>query len=617
MKLLSLCLASLLIYFLLLPAAAEAAVKPVQLYLNGKQLTADVAPQIVKDSTLVPVRIIAEELGAEVKWDGAKRKVTVVKDKTSIVLTIDQPSAVVNDKEVTIEAPPVIIEDTTMLPVRFVSEQLDVKVTWDDLTRSVFLFGKLPIAASGSAGDVKPAPNGIAPSVTPPAPGTAAPPASGTTTPPAGTTTASTPGTQAPGTTTSPAGAATPPAGTATTAASGTTTSPTGTATSTAGTTTPPAAVSGSTGQPGQAPVSQPTGQTGMPPSQTAQQPGSVQQQPSLPSATAPGQLSPQGNQTGTGTGTSVSASDKPAVPTQGTAIQGGQAKVVSVITGIKVEANQVVVSTTGGEASPNLIHVEDMKQVVIDFPYSELAPSFKLSKTNQGELVFTHPTIQKIQYSLFSTEPSIVRIIIDLPNQVDIRRAVTQTAGKQSFDIKSLKRKVIVDAGHGDKDTGAISITGKYEKQFTLSTALKVFKLLEQDSNIEVIMTRKDDTFLELEERSGLANNEKADLFVSIHGNYVDKASVGGIETFYYKKDSLPFATLLHKKVMPVTGFKDRGVKYGNLHVVRETEMQSALIEVGFLSNKDEEALMYQDEFQNKVAAAIAAAIKETLSQP
>jgi N-acetylmuramoyl-L-alanine amidase len=136
----------------------------------------------------------------------------------------------------------------------------------------------------------------------------------------------------------------------------------------------------------------------------------------------------------------------------------------------------------------------------------------------------------------------------------------------------------------------------------------------LVKEPKIEAIITRKNDTFVELPDRVSIANDAKADLFVSIHGNATAKEEVEGMETYYYSDQSLSFATQMHQKIVKASGFTDRKVKQSDFHVIKNTTMPSLLLELGFLSNKAEENLMFQDVFQSQVAAAIVAGIKQQL---
>ena len=91
----------------------------------------DVAPQIVKDRTMLPIRFIAEALGANVEWNGNESKVTIVKDDIEIIIYIGSNEALVNGKKVKLDSPAFIENDRTYLPLRFVSENIGATVTWD------------------------------------------------------------------------------------------------------------------------------------------------------------------------------------------------------------------------------------------------------------------------------------------------------------------------------------------------------------------------------------------------------------------------------------------------------------------------------------------------------
>jgi N-acetylmuramoyl-L-alanine amidase len=176
---------------------------------------------------------------------------------------------------------------------------------------------------------------------------------------------------------------------------------------------------------------------------------------------------------------------------------------------------------------------------------------------------------------------------------------------------------KVVVDPGHGGEDPGATGASGRVEKDFTLQLSLEVMKLLEQEPNIEVKLTRVDDAFLSSVEyeRAQFANALEADLFVSIHGNTYEDPDVSGTETYYYDEPSLALASALHRHVVAATGFRGRGVRRANYFVLRETTMPAALIEVGYLTNPEEERTMWEESFQHQVAVAVVEGIKEYLA--
>ncbi|WP_208588701.1 N-acetylmuramoyl-L-alanine amidase family protein [Gracilibacillus suaedae] len=175
---------------------------------------------------------------------------------------------------------------------------------------------------------------------------------------------------------------------------------------------------------------------------------------------------------------------------------------------------------------------------------------------------------------------------------------------------------KVVVDPGHGGVDPGAIGASGSYEKDFTLDLSKKLVALLENDPNLEVLMTREGDQFLssEARERPNFANDLDADLFLSIHANTYSDPSVSGTETFYYDQNSKPLADTIHKHLVNATGYNDRGVKQENFFVLKDTNMPAVLLEIGYLTNPQDEQKMMTDVFQQSVAEAITDGINEYL---
>src|SRR5690625_3871077 len=182
---------------------------------------------------------------------------------------------------------------------------------------------------------------------------------------------------------------------------------------------------------------------------------------------------------------------------------------------------------------------------------------------------------------------------------------------------ITSNNKTVVIDAGHGGSDPGA-SGNGLYEKELTLEIAQKVKKLL-QSAGFKVIMTRSNDTYVSLEERSSIVNSSDADIFVSIH---INAGGGTGIETYWYGKHepekSKALATALQEEVIKGTNSVDRGVKgsidgkKGNFHVIRETEVPSALIELGFIDNKNDAEKLKQTSFKEKIVKGIVDGIKK-----
>ncbi len=155
-------------------------------------------------------------------------------------------------------------------------------------------------------------------------------------------------------------------------------------------------------------------------------------------------------------------------------------------------------------------------------------------------------------------------------------------------------------------------------EKDITLEVALLVKDYLEE-CGANVIMTRKDDTFMNKYDRAAFANEKEVDLFLSIHCNYLeDNPEVSGVETYYLENavDGMALATAVHEQVLSVTGADDMYVRTNDFVVIRETNMPAALIEIGYLSNTQDVKRLCGEEYQQKMAYGIAAGIVEYLNQ-
>lgn len=182
--------------------------------------------------------------------------------------------------------------------------------------------------------------------------------------------------------------------------------------------------------------------------------------------------------------------------------------------------------------------------------------------------------------------------------------------------DLSEKVYKVVIDPGHGGKDRGAESVSGRFEKDFTLQMAQKVMQLANQEPQFKVYMTRTEDRFLSSldRERPVFANDLEADVFISIHGNTFTDPDVSGTETYYYNKNSLSLAQIMHRHVVKTTSFKDRGVKKEIFFVLKDTMMPAVLLEIGYLTNPSNELMMFDDDFQDRLAASIVEGIKEYL---
>ncbi|MFC5652086.1 N-acetylmuramoyl-L-alanine amidase [Paenibacillus solisilvae] len=140
----------LALFVSLFPGEVGAAVVP-KLYLNGKQLQTTTEPQIVGQSTLVPIRTVTQGLGFDVEWSSPN--VNISNGTTSMVLTIGSKTAVVNNSKVALGVPAISMKNTTMVPLRFVSENFGLDVFWDVVSKSVYLYQKVEPPSSGDGGN--------------------------------------------------------------------------------------------------------------------------------------------------------------------------------------------------------------------------------------------------------------------------------------------------------------------------------------------------------------------------------------------------------------------------------------------------------------------------------
>ncbi|ALS27829.1 cell wall hydrolase/autolysin [Paenibacillus sp. 32O-W] len=453
----------------------QAAADAPKLYLNGKPLESDVEPAVVNQTTLVPIRVIAEGLGFDVIWQKESKKVIVHNGETRIEFTLDDRTALVNGEAKTLLAPATAIKNRTMIPLRFVGENMGLDVYWDQKTKTVQLFQQ-----------VKPA--------------------------------------------------------------------------------DPP---------------------------------------PAEPPKT-----------------------ETPEIPAKGKLKSIEYNGIGSVILRYEgdVKANK-----------PFVLNAPD--RIVLDLPDTAFASDFlpepPVKGTGGSLTVDGHPTLTKVRYSLYSDKPSTIRVVLDLTaptnytfteGQGELRIDVLDAAGPAPSQPPATeppatdpskppakKYKVVIDAGHGGHDPGAKSVLGYNEKELNLKIALKLYELLKKEPAIEPYLTRKDDTFVALDDRAKFANDLKADIFISIHGNSFTPSATG-TETYYNRSDSKQLAEILHQHVLKATGFKDRGVKTAGYVVIKKTTMPAVLVETGFLSNKDDAAALQKEETQNRIAQELVAGIKKYL---
>ncbi len=265
------------------------------------------------------------------------------------------------------------------------------------------------------------------------------------------------------------------------------------------------------------------------------------------------------------------------------------------------------------------------------------------------------------------------VRVVLDLEKVKDYKVVVLEDPVRIVIDVyglsaqppASLRKRIVLDPGHGGHDSGAIGPNKLCEKDVVLDIALKLKEILSEDPNVEVFMTRDKDVFIPLVERTAIANSKNADLFVSVHANASPRKEARGIETYFlnwsddvesmkvaarenqislkkmremknevdfldaelaslkrdHKRDeSNRLANYIQMAMVGGLGDKyprvvDLRVKWAMFYVLFGARMPSVLAEVSFISNPLEEKLLSRDNYREDIAKSIASGIAKYMS--
>lgn len=207
-------------------------------------------------------------------------------------------------------------------------------------------------------------------------------------------------------------------------------------------------------------------------------------------------------------------------------------------------------------------------------------------------------------------------RLTIDLDQPV--RFSAQGAAGGKALAL-SLSRvdrdRVTVDPGHGGADHGAMGPQGTREKDVTFAIAKRLSRLMEA-GGMSVQMTRLKDVEILLRPRVEMANRNGSDVYISIHANSYGNKAVRGIETYYFADASYPLAKAIQKHLVASLKQPDRGVRKNNFYVVNHSRMPAALVEIGYLTNAEEEKLLRDADYQEKAAQAIYNGVKEWMDK-
>ena len=182
--------------------------------------------------------------------------------------------------------------------------------------------------------------------------------------------------------------------------------------------------------------------------------------------------------------------------------------------------------------------------------------------------------------------------------------------------ELKKSKKKfkVVIDAGHGGHDSGAIH-SGAIEKDISLGISKKLAAILKT-YDVQVLETRKKDEFVSLDDRVEESKKARPDLFLSVHCNALERNSqINGIETYYFSPESYKLAEMIHANLTQKTKAPGRKIQKARFVVIKDTDYPSVLAEVGFLSNPNERNKLKTSSYQDKVAEGLANGILRYLT--
>lgn len=307
---------------------------------------------------------------------------------------------------------------------------------------------------------------------------------------------------------------------------------------------------------------------------------------------------------------------------------------------------NDVISISLNGNVTPKILTLTSPFRLVIDFENTVIT----------GNKYSTETTGNNFTNIRYSNHDDYARIVVDLIDECSYKTEISSNIcniylGNNNEDIiidKELKPDgeeadenkkpslkggtglVVIDAGHGGSDPGAIGyedgVDVIHESEVNLDISVKVYNILKNEG-VNVIMTRSADVYVGLHDRADIANNLDATLFICIHNNSSTIKSANGSMTFYYNSgedtsvndayglSSKKLANIIQKKIINSANRYDRGIEDGSSFVVlNSTRMPAVLIECAFLSNEEERNLLKTDSFRQLFADGIAQGVLEAL---
>ncbi|MFN6567684.1 N-acetylmuramoyl-L-alanine amidase [Dendronalium sp. ChiSLP03b] len=199
-------------------------------------------------------------------------------------------------------------------------------------------------------------------------------------------------------------------------------------------------------------------------------------------------------------------------------------------------------------------------------------------------------------------------------PNPIASNPPVSQPRPRTS--VPTGKVVVVIDPGHGGKDSGAPGLGGLLEKDVVLPIGQRIASILEQNG-VQAVLTRDSDFFVELQGRVDIAERANATLFISVHANSVDnRPDVNGLEVYYYDSGYALAEVVRNNILQSIDTIKDRGTRKARFYVLRKSSMPSILVETGYMTGREDNPRLATREYQNRMAEAIAYGILKYLKQ-
>lgn len=191
------------------------------------------------------------------------------------------------------------------------------------------------------------------------------------------------------------------------------------------------------------------------------------------------------------------------------------------------------------------------------------------------------------------------------------------QLVQRKKMSSNPLKNKtIVIDAGHGGQDVGAIGTSGTFEKYLTYKTAIELKEKLAM-LGANAVFTRKADEYISLPSRAGFSNMPNTDVFISIHYNSASTSpDAHGIDTYYYQQQNKKLAQMIQQEIIKEVNGKDRGIAFGDFQVLRQNFKPSILVELGFISHPEEERLLLTNAYQQQLVSGMIHGLEKYFSR-